>query len=291
MKSEPRSTSRPAETVLPGGENMPTGQSEPSGRMMKQPDRVDGGVAARRAWFLLSVSALGVGAALIGALLFMRTRTYFPVPPLPPDLASQVQPFQPIPPEVNDFVNAMQSRTAYRNAALSFGLLAVCVVPIWSSLAGRFLRRGLLRGFFCGLALAGPVGLIAGLAGIATRSLFPSSAAEGDPTLWICVSQACSWMVFSQAMSFVSIWLAKTWRLLPMLMLSTTIAAALATIVSQILAMLLTPMAIPDLIIPDTMIGNAIFTGLGILLPGLAAAMTLISYFQSTGNSASPESL
>jgi hypothetical protein len=290
MESEPRSTSRPAETVLPGDENTPTGRSEPSGRMMKQPDRERGGVTAKRAWFLLSVSALGVGAALLGALLLMRTRTYFPVPPLPPDLASQVQPFQPLPAEVNDFVNAMQSQTAYRNTALSFGLLALCVVPIWSMLTGRFLGGGLLRGFFYGLALAGPVGIIAGLAGIAMRSFFPSSAAEGDPTFWISVSQACCWVVFSQAMTFVSIWLAKTWRLFPMLFLSTTIAATLATIVSQILATLLTPMAIPDLIIPDTTIGNAAFAGLGVLLPGLAAAMTLVSFLKSVGNSARLES-
>lgn len=270
-------TLEPTQKAVPSGS---PASAEPSREVVSAASSGRGGrsghVTGGARWELLwSGLGLGVWAAVMGSLIFVQTRSYFPVPPLPPELAAQIQPFQPIPPEANEAVNALEQQTAYRNMALSFGLFGLGVFPVWGAIVGLFLGRGHFRGLVCGILLALPAGLIAGVAGVWLKGQFSVSAAEGDPTLRLSALQACCWILFSLGLTLVAVMQTREWRLFPALCLVTTLAAILGTISFQVLAMLLTPMALPDLILPDTAVGNALFAGLGVTLPVLAAINTL----------------
>lgn len=241
---------------------------------------------------LLAAFLVGLWAALAGSIILVSTRSYFPVPPVPAEIAALIQPFQPIPPEANDAVNALERNTAYRNTSLSFSVLALATLPLMGLAAGwaTDVPSGLKRGLVTGLALAVPIGIVAGVGGVTVAGLIRGAVPDGDPTMLMSIVHAAMWVFFSIGIALTVIAANTRWKRLVPSLVAATLAALGASVLHQLAAMVLAPMSRSEVLIPDGMLLSGMFAGFGFLLTSLAICYTLTqpgSAFQS--KSADPE--
>jgi hypothetical protein len=237
---------------------------------------------ARR--LLLGVCLVGSLSAALGSQIIQRTREFFPVPPLPAELAAKIQPFQPIPPEVNEAVNALGAGAAYQNTALSLATVAAFALPLLGIIAGLITctRFGPLRGGLAGLLLGIPLGGLAGASGVLIVTRLGPLMSEGDPMIPMTLAHAVTWLVFAVGTSITlgfstAVFPAGLRNHLPKMLVGAAAGACTAAVLYPIAAMVLSPMSQSEVLLPSGTALSTLFVGLGVTVTGLAVTYAMTS--------------
>jgi hypothetical protein len=222
--------------------------------------------------YLCFALVCGALTTMAGSMMLLKARSYFSMPPLPVDLASQIKPFEPIPLEVNAALNTLERNTALKNAILTFTLIAFASLPLMGLTVGFFVEMpsAAVRGATAGLLTASPIGIATGSVGIFVAKMLSTAFPDGDDVFLIFSVHAIMWIVFALG---ITITVVSTTGIRSTFLSTFAVGSAAATIASvcfHLSLMVLLPMGRPEGLLPNDVLSSSMFVGFGVGLPWLS---------------------